>query len=138
MRRLRLFSAASTLDPVAVAPDTEETVAVYSPSDSSTLPEYCLPATVVEKLVAASISSVALLLLAPPPPPDEKEPERDVWLADAVVAEDVLEDVWVEAEDAVEADDEVVFAWLTATGFNTWVVETLDGIEPTNMIFSLY
>jgi hypothetical protein len=46
MRWERLFSAADALDPLAEAkPETE---AVYSPCDFSTLPEYCLPATVVE------------------------------------------------------------------------------------------
>jgi hypothetical protein len=44
----RLFSAAVMLDPLAVAPERPETEAVYSPPDSSTLPEYCFPPTVVE------------------------------------------------------------------------------------------
>jgi hypothetical protein len=48
MRLLRLFSAAVMLDPLAVAPERPETEAVYSPPDSSTLPEYCFPPTVVE------------------------------------------------------------------------------------------
>jgi tetratricopeptide (TPR) repeat protein len=48
MRLLRAFSAASRLDPVAVAPARLETEAVYCPLDSDTLPEYCLPPTVVE------------------------------------------------------------------------------------------
>jgi len=39
MRVVRLFSAASALDPLADAPERPETEAVYSPSDSSTLPE---------------------------------------------------------------------------------------------------
>jgi hypothetical protein len=61
---LRLFSAAVTLEPVAVAPERFETEAVYSPPDSSTLPEYCFPPTVVE-YPETSISS-AVALLAPP------------------------------------------------------------------------
>jgi hypothetical protein len=47
MRVVKLFSADVTLDPLALAPAKPLTVAVYSPSDSSTLPEYCLPPTVV-------------------------------------------------------------------------------------------
>jgi hypothetical protein len=54
------------LDPLALA--TPETEAVYSPFECSTLPLYCFPATVVEKLVAIS-SSAELLLALPPPPP---------------------------------------------------------------------
>jgi hypothetical protein len=37
--RLRLFSADSTLDPLALAPGGFGTEAMYTPPDSSTLPE---------------------------------------------------------------------------------------------------
>jgi len=45
---VRLFSAASALDPLAEAPGRFDTEAVYTPPLSSTLPEYSLPPTVVE------------------------------------------------------------------------------------------
>lgn len=126
MRVVRLFSAAITLDPVAVAPAMPETEAVYSPSDSSTLPEYCFPPTVVVKLVAASTSSISTAL--PPPPPDEEELERD-----AVVEVVELDNVLVDAA-SVEDDDAVVFGEDAAvdlavdTGFNTVKPDALDEI----------
>jgi len=63
MRLLRAFSAAMTLGPLAETPGRLETEAVYCPPDSSTLPEYCLPPTVVEKLIVC-ISAALLLTLA--------------------------------------------------------------------------
>jgi hypothetical protein len=107
---------------LAEAPARPETEAVYCPPEFSTLPEYCLPATVVEKLVACFTSSAALLLLPPPPPP----PEREV-LADEVAA---VEFVLVEAVlgDALAEVDEALVDRLTDTGFNTVAVELLDEI----------
>ena len=48
MRMLRLFSAACSVAPVAVAPGTLAIDAVYSPPVSRMLAAYCLPPTVVE------------------------------------------------------------------------------------------
>jgi len=48
MRMLRLFSAACSVVPVAVAPGTLAIDAVYSPPVSRMLAAYCLPPTVVE------------------------------------------------------------------------------------------
>jgi len=119
MRMVRAFSAACALLALAEAPARPETEAVYCPFESFTLPEYCLPATVVEKLVAC-IAAAALLLLPPPPPP----PEREV-LEDEVAA---LEVVLVEAVlgDALAEVDEAVVDRPTNTGFNTVAVELLD------------
>ena len=66
MRTVRLFSASMRLDPLAVAPERLETEATYSPSNSSTLPEYCVPATVVEKPVSCISAAALPLALAPP------------------------------------------------------------------------
>jgi hypothetical protein len=132
MRVVRLFSAAVALEPVAEAPARPVTEAVYSPSDSSTLPEYCLPETVVVKLVAASTSCAAALL--PPPPPDEEELVCDV--AVEVVALAVVA-AWVVSEAVVEVVDEVAVDLAVETGFNTVRLDALDKdeIEPISMIF---
>jgi hypothetical protein len=127
MRVVRLFSAAVALEPVAVAPAKPETVAVYSPSDSLTLPEYCLPATVVLKLVAASTSSAAALL--PLAPPDEEEPERDDVVVEMVVlAAEVLATTSVEDEDAVVFDEDAVVDLAVDAGFNTVKLDAPDEI----------
>jgi hypothetical protein len=132
MRVVRLFSAAVALEPEADAPETPEAEAVYSPSDSCTLPEYCLPLTVVEKLVAAVTSSTTAALLPPPPPPPE--------LVCAVLVVVVLSlAVYVLAatvvEDVVVAEEEVAVDLAVVTGFNTVRLEALDEIEPISMIF---
>jgi hypothetical protein len=110
------------LDPVAVAPERVETEAVYCPFDSCTLPEYCLPCTVVEKLVACFTSSAALLL-PPPPPPPEREVFVDEVVVEAVLAASAPDDALAEDD---EADDEAVVDRLTDTGFNTVAVEAVD------------
>jgi hypothetical protein len=110
------------LDPVAVAPERVETEAVYCPFDSCTLPEYCLPCTVVEKLVVC-ISSAALLLLPPPPPPPEREVFADEVVVDAVLVEAVLDDALAVVD---EAGVEAAVDRLTATGFSTVAVEAAD------------
>jgi hypothetical protein len=125
MRVVRLFSAAVALEPVALA--TPETEAVYSPSDSLTLPEYCLPATVVLKLVAAaSTSCTALLLLLPPP--DEEEAERDDVVEVVVLAVAVLAIISVEADDAVVFDEDAAVDLAVDTGFNTAKLDAPDEI----------
>lgn len=122
-----MFSAAVALEPVAVAPARPVTVAVYSPSDSLTLPEYCLPATVVLKLVAASTSCTAALL--PLPPPDEEEPERDVVVVEVVVlAVVVLAAAAVEDDDAVVFDEDAAVDLEVDTGFNTVKLDAPDEI----------
>ena len=135
MRVVRLFSADVSLEPVALAPATPETEAVYSPSDSLTLPEYCLPSTVVEKLLAAEISSDALLLLLLLPPPPELECEAVLELV--VLAVVVLAVAWVASEAVVEVVDEVAVDLAVDTGFSTVKLDALDidEIEPISMIF---
>jgi hypothetical protein len=124
MRMVRAFSAACALLALAEAPARPETEAVYCPFESFTLPEYCLPATVVEKLVAC-IAAAALLLLPPPPPPPEREVLEDEVAALEVV---LVEVVLVEAVlgDALAEVDEAVVDRPTNTGFNTVAVELLD------------
>lgn len=123
MRLLRLFSAAVMLDPVAVAPERVETEAVYCPFDSCTLPEYCLPCTVVEKLVAACISSTALLPPPPPPPPEREVLADEVVADEAVLAESVMDDALAVVD---KADGEAAVDRLTDTGFNSVAVEAVD------------
>jgi hypothetical protein len=133
MRVVRLFSAAVALEPVALAPAKPETAAVYSPSDSSTLPEYCLPSTVVEKLVAASTSCTAALLLPPPPP----ELECDVVVEVVALAVVLVAAVWVASEAVAVVVEEVAVDLAVDTGFNTVRLDALDEdeIEPISMIF---
>jgi hypothetical protein len=111
---------------LAVALGRLETEAVYCPPDSSTLAEYCLPPTVIEKLVACI--SAALPLLLPPPPPEREAWECVVWadevMADeAVLVEAVLGDALAGVD---EADCEAAVDLLAATGFNTVGVEAAD------------
>jgi hypothetical protein len=127
MRLLRAFSAAMTLGPVAEAPGMLETEAVYCPFVSSTLPEYCLPPTVVEKLTAC-ISAALLLALA----------GGAAWACallacaagagGAVLAGDELGVAWADAGAEAGADGEAVAGLETTTGFKTGGVGATDGM----------
>jgi hypothetical protein len=88
-----LFSAARSLDPVTVAPARFGTEAVYSPPLSSTLPVYCVPPTVVEKLVAISPAIVLLFSEAKPPPLSDSR--RGTALAGALALLEVEADTLV-------------------------------------------
>jgi hypothetical protein len=125
MRVVRLFSAAIRLDPLAVAPERVETEATYSPPDSSTLPEYCVPATVVEKLVSC-ISSAAL-----PPALAPQEEWLCLLLAAVVLAVFAAAVVDVAGVDAV--GEEVAFGGAAATGFSTVKLEARDEIALISM-----
>jgi hypothetical protein len=127
MRMARLFSAAISLDPVAVAPESVGSEATYSPSDSETLPEYCFPSTVVEKLVTCISWATLLPALAPPPPLWE------AWLgllgacAGALGAEALEPDVAV-VVDTVPLDFGAALKGRAIAGLKTVLLEELDAI----------
>jgi hypothetical protein len=130
IRRVRLFSAPITLDPLAVAPERAGSEATYSPSDSCTLAEYVVPPTVVEKL-ASCISSAALLLaLAPPEACPEALEAGTAVLAELVVAAPVV--AWADFAGTAPAGIEAALTG-AATGFNTRGAELLDEIALINM-----
>lgn len=101
---------------LAVTPAMLETEAVYCPPDSSTLPEYCFPPTVIEKLIAC-ISAALLLALA----------AGAAWACAllacaagvdrAVLAGDELGDALADAGAEAGADGETVACLETTTGF---------------------
>jgi hypothetical protein len=112
------------LGPEADAPGRLETEAVYCPFDSSTLPEYCLPATVVEKKVAC-ISAALLLALAAGAAWACALLACGAGAGGAALAGDELdEDAGAEAG----ADDEAVAGLETTTGFKTGAVGATDGM----------
>jgi hypothetical protein len=137
MRESRLFSAACWLDPLAVAPARFGTEAVYSPPDSSTLPKYGVPPTVVEKPL--TISSAVLLLAAEADAPPPCAPPPDATLVgalelleagvDALELDDPLADVVAGAAPA-DAPGE---GFANTTGFNTVIVE-VTGKKPPIII----
>jgi hypothetical protein len=126
MRTVRLFSAAMRLDPLAVAPERVATVATYLPFDSSTLPEYCVPPTVVEKLVCCISSAALLLALAPPEA--WPEPLRAGATALAVLAAEALEAIVLDAAGVVAFDAAAAFTGAAATGFKTIMREEVGAI----------
>jgi hypothetical protein len=116
-----------TLGPLAETPGRLETEAVYCPFDSSTLPEYCLPPTVVEKLTAC-ISATLLLALAAGAAWASELLACVAGAAGAALVVEELAGAW--AGDCAEAgaDDETAAGLETSTGFNSGMVGGVDGM----------
>jgi hypothetical protein len=129
MRALRLFSAACSFDPFAVAPARFGTDAEYSPPDSSTLPKYGVPPTVVEKLLTIS-SAVLLLAAADAPPPCPPPPEAALALLEAGAGVLELDTPWADAVASATRADAPGEGLATTTGFNTVIVEDTDETPP--------
>lgn len=126
MRSVRAFSAACMLLALAVTPAMLETEAVYCPPDSSTLPEYCFPPTVIEKLIACISAALLLLALAAGAVWACALLACDAEAGGAVLAGDELDDTVTGAE--AGADGEAVAGLETTTGFKTGAVGATDGM----------
>jgi hypothetical protein len=125
MRIVRLFSAAIALDPDAVAPERLGSEATYSPFDSETMPEYCFPAMVVEKLVSCICWAALLLALTPPP--------REAWLCSVragagALGVEVLEDAAAGVGGAVLVDFAAALIGAAITGLKSVLLVVLDVI----------
>lgn len=121
MRMVRLFSAEMRLEPLAIAPERLPTEATYSPPDSVTLPEYRVPATVVEKLLSC-ISTAALLLALVPPDACPNPLRAGAAVLEALLA-GALEAGVAGAAGAFAVGIEAAFAGAAATGLKTIKLE---------------
>jgi hypothetical protein len=134
MRALRLFSAACSLDPFAVAPARFGTDAVYSPPDSSTLPKYGVPPTVVEKLLTTSSAVLLLAAAADAPPPcplpPVAAPAGALALLEAEAGVLELDTPWADAVAGATRPDAPDEGLPITTGFNTVLVEDIDETPP--------